>query len=143
MRVDSKSAVLIVIDVQQAFDNPRWGERNNPQAEANIATLVAEWRRTKRPIIHVHHVNPKPESLFNGKGIEVKPEGMPLGGEPVLQKNVNSAFIGTDLQAASGNGRADVGSGWIDDGSLRFDHGANGRQLWIRHLCRFRRDGYF
>ena len=27
------------------------------------------------------------------------PEALPLPGEPVIQKNVNSAFIGTDLEA--------------------------------------------
>jgi nicotinamidase-related amidase len=90
-------AVLIVIDVQQAFDHPRWGKRNNPQAESNVAKLLAEWRKSGRPIIHVHHVNPKPESLFNGPGVEVKPEAKPLHDEPVITKNVNSAFIGTDL----------------------------------------------
>jgi len=91
-------AVLIVIDVQQAFNHPRWGSRNNPEAESNVAKLLAEWRKTARPIIHVQHVNPKPESLFNGPGVEVKPEAKPFHSEPVITKNVNSAFIGTDLQ---------------------------------------------
>ncbi len=95
---DFDSAVLLVIDMQAAFDHPRWGERNNHQAESNIAKLLAKWRRKKRPVIHIHHVNPKPESLFNGKGISVKPEAAPVEGEPVLTKNVNSAFIGTDLE---------------------------------------------
>lgn len=98
MRFNLNSAVLLVIDVQRAFDHPRWGQRNNADAEHNIAQLVEKWRQTKRPIIHIHHVNPKPESLFNGEGIEVKPEAKPLPGEPILTKNVNSAFIGTDLQ---------------------------------------------
>lgn len=31
-------------------------------------------------------------------GAEVKPEAAPLEGEPVIIKNVNSAFIGTDLE---------------------------------------------
>ena len=61
--------------------------------------MLAEWRRKKRPVIHVHHLNPKPESLFNGNGFEVKAEGAPLSEELVLTKSVNSAFIGTDLQA--------------------------------------------
>ncbi len=33
-------AALIIIDVQEAFDEPRWGHRNNPDAEANIARLI-------------------------------------------------------------------------------------------------------
>lgn len=31
-------------------------------------------------------------------GFQVKPEAQPLAGEPVLYKNVNSSFIGTDLE---------------------------------------------
>ena len=39
----------------------------------------------------------------------VKPEAMPLAGEPVIYKDVNSAFIGTDLeQRLRTNGIADV-----------------------------------
>ena len=48
-------AVLIVIDVQEAIDDPRWGPRNNPQAEANIAALIAAWRAEDLPIVHVRH----------------------------------------------------------------------------------------
>jgi nicotinamidase-related amidase len=48
-------AVLIVIDVQEATDDPRWGPRNNPQAEANIAALLAAWRAEDLPIVHVRH----------------------------------------------------------------------------------------
>jgi nicotinamidase-related amidase len=93
-------SVLIVVDVQKAFDDPSWGQRNNPNAEAVIAELLARWRSERRPIIHIHHRSLRMESLFHfeGKGVEVKPEGLPLAGEPILYKNVNSAFIGTDLE---------------------------------------------
>jgi nicotinamidase-related amidase len=93
-------SVLIVVDVQKAFDDPSWGQRNNPNAEATIAELLARWRAKRRPIIHVHHRSLRTESLFHfeGKGVEVKPEGLPLAGEPILYKNVNSSFIGTDLE---------------------------------------------
>lgn len=95
-----QDAVLIVIDVQQAFDDPSWGKRNNLTAEANIAALLAEWRKTRRPIIHVHHRSPRMESLFHPDrpGFKVKPEAEPLPDEPVIYKDVNSAFIGTDLE---------------------------------------------
>jgi len=29
--------VLILIDQQKAMDHPKWGPRNNPDAESNIA----------------------------------------------------------------------------------------------------------
>lgn len=94
------NAVLIVIDVQQAFNEPRWGQRNNPEAEATIATLLGAWRRSERPIIHVHHHSSHAEGLFHPDrpGAQVKPEALPLPGEPVLFKNVNSSFIGTTLE---------------------------------------------
>jgi nicotinamidase-related amidase len=95
-----QNAALIVIDVQQAFNDPSWGERNNPQAERNVAALVANWRKTGRPLFHIQHRSQRPASLFHpdAPGFQVKPEAQPLPGEPVLYKNVNSSFIGTDLE---------------------------------------------
>jgi nicotinamidase-related amidase len=94
------NAALIVIDVQQVFNEPGWGERNNPAAESNIAALLAGWRETGRPLFHIHHISKRPTSLFqpDSPGIRAKPEAQPLPGEPVIHKNVNSAFIGTDLE---------------------------------------------
>ena len=94
------NTVLIVIDVQRAFDDPRWGQRNNPQAEVNIAALLAHWRGSGRPLVHVHHHSCSPEGLFHadGVGAQAKPEAMPLPGETVIYKSVNSAFIGTALE---------------------------------------------
>ena len=96
-----QSAALIVIDVQQAFLDPRWGERNNPGAEAKAAELLAAWRETRRPLFHVQHLSVMPGSpLRPGQpGCEHKPEVKPLPGETVITKSVNSAFIGTDLEA--------------------------------------------
>lgn len=94
------NAALIVIDVQQAFNDPSWGQRNNPEAESNIAALLEGWRSTGRPLFHVQHRSQRTGSLFNpaGPGFAVKPEAQPLAGEPVIYKNVNSSFIGTDLE---------------------------------------------
>ena len=46
---DSNTA-LIVIDVQKGLDDPIWGERNNPDAEANISRIISFWRNNKRYI---------------------------------------------------------------------------------------------
>ncbi len=88
---------LIVIDVQRAFDDPSWGERNNPDAERNVARAIEAWRDDGAPIIHVRHES---EGLFapGSETAQVKPEAAPRDGEPVLTKDVNSAFIGTDLE---------------------------------------------
>jgi nicotinamidase-related amidase len=95
-----QNTALIIIDVQKGFDHPSWGPRNNPGAEAAIARLLGAWREAKRPIFHVQHLSRNPSSpLAPGqKGVEIKEEVKPLHGETVITKQVNSAFIGTDLE---------------------------------------------
>ena len=92
---------MLVIDVQQGFDDPRWGRRNNPQAEENIARLISHWRSAGRPVIHVQHSSTDLDSPLRpeGPGFAFKDLAKPKQGEPVFQKNVNSAFIGTNLES--------------------------------------------
>ncbi len=96
-----QTAALIVIDVQTGFDDPVWGSRNNLQAEENIAKLLEAWRQTQRPVIHVQHLSQEPNSPLRPSqpGYEIKAIAKPLPTEPLFQKRVNSAFIGTDLEA--------------------------------------------
>lgn len=91
---------LLIIDVQQGLDDPKLGQRNNPDAERNMARLLAAWREAERPIYHVQHMSTNPESpLWPEKaGNAIKPEVAPQGDEPLYQKSVNSAFIGTELE---------------------------------------------
>jgi nicotinamidase-related amidase len=96
-----RTAALIVIDVQDGLDHPKWGRRNNPDAEANIARLLAGWRESDRPIFHIQHLSTEEGSPLQpgSPGVEIKERVKPLWHEPVITKRVNSAFIGTDLEA--------------------------------------------
>jgi nicotinamidase-related amidase len=92
--------VLILIDLQRAVDHPSWGRRNNPDAEATIAAMLATWRKRRLPVIHVRHDSTDPESTYRpGQGgHEFKPEAHPLPEEPVVAKHTNNAFVGTHLE---------------------------------------------
>src|SRR5262245_22028631 len=104
-----KNAALIVIDIQNGFDEPYWGNRNNPQAEQKLARPLEEWRRSKRPVLYARHDSKNPKSpLYPGqKGNAIKEIVKPISGEPVIPKSVNSAFIGTDLEERLRENRID------------------------------------
>lgn len=95
-----RKTALLVIDVQKGFDDPSWGKRNNPNAEANIALLLSEWRKHELPIIHIQHCSVEPNSPLRPElsGNEFKEEAQPLPEEKQFSKSVNSAFIGTELE---------------------------------------------
>lgn len=94
-------AGLLLIDFQTGFDSPDWGTRNNPRAEAEAARLLVHWRAASAPVIHVRHLSTTPASPLApaSGGTAFKPEVAPAPGETVLEKSVNSAFIGTGLEA--------------------------------------------
>ena len=93
---------LILIDIQQGFDEVDYwgGHRNNPKAEENAARLLRFWRQHRLPLFHIKHNSTNPRSpLVKGQaGNEFQDLVKPMEDEPVIEKNVNSAFIGTDLQ---------------------------------------------
>ena len=94
-----RNTLLMLIDLQKAVDLPQWGEPNNPGADDRIATLLAAWRQRHMPILHVKHMSPDPNSFHHpGRpGNDFKDVALPLAYEKVLEKTVNSAFIGTGL----------------------------------------------
>lgn len=96
-----KQTALIIIDVQQGFDDAFWGTRNNPDAEKNIKSLLDKWRADNQPVIHIQHCSVEEQSPLHPSkpGVAFKPEVLPQEGEIVFQKNVNSSFIGTNLEA--------------------------------------------
>ena len=99
MTLDLDRAVLLPIDMQQAFDAPSWPRRWNDQVDANGRALLQAWRAAGRQIIHVRHDSVQPgSSLAPGTpGNAFRAGFEPLDSEPLVTKSVNSAFIGTDL----------------------------------------------
>lgn len=98
----SDRPALILIDIQKAFDNiDYWGgQRNNLNAEINASALLNIWRKNNLPVFHIKHCSSSPTSLLNenNKGNEFKDIVKPIDGETIIKKNVNSAFIGTNLK---------------------------------------------
>jgi len=98
----NEQTALILIDIQKGFDDIEYwgGQRNNPEAEENASKLLNLWRKCGLPLFHVQHCSSDPNSrLAPGKpGNDFKEMVLPVNGEPIIRKNVNSAFIGTDLK---------------------------------------------
>lgn len=111
-----QNAALVLVDVQNGFNDavnaPR--ERNNPAAEQNMGRLLDAWQATGRPVVYVRHT-----SLVEGSPLSAgqvgnafqdfveERRGRGAGAELVVDKTVNSAFIGTpDLR------------GWLDESSI-------------------------
>ena len=105
----SDRPALILIDIQKGFENLEyWGEeRNNPDAENNAGELLEIWRKNQLPIFHIKHCSSTPGSLLNesNEGNEFKEIVKPISGETIIKKNVNSAFIGTNLKEQLDNNK--------------------------------------
>lgn len=96
----NQNTALLVIDVQLGFDDPKWGARNNPEAESNIAKILSWWRAHQMPIIHIQHASTISTSPLRKQtsGLAFKTVAQPMEGEVIFEKSVNSAFIGTGLE---------------------------------------------
>ena len=75
-------------------------EINNMDAEKNASIILNHWRDKNLPVFHVIHHSVDSNSIFREgcSGFEIKDEVKPTNGEVVIEKNVHSAFIGTDLK---------------------------------------------
>ncbi len=96
-----RDSALLVIDLQQEFTRRTLAgvPRSNPQAEGQVAALLAAFRARALPIVHIHHDDPRPSSGFRldkptGAAIA---ETAPRDGEVVFVKQGSSAFSGTGL----------------------------------------------
>ena len=85
---------LLIIDMQKAFDNPIWGERNNLQAEQQALRVLAYFRKHALPVLHVQHISDNPQSQFHNKQNQVFKSGFePITSEPVFQKRLIAPLL--------------------------------------------------
>lgn len=100
-----KNTALLLIDVQVGVDVlSHWGgptgRRNNLQAESNMLKLLTAWRQASLRVAFTRHdsreaASPLKFSLPTGAQ---KPGFEPEIDEIVIEKDVNSGFIGTSLE---------------------------------------------
>ena len=97
-------AALLVIDVQKAIDDPRFGARATiPARNASIADAARRLAR-RRPADHPHPPRfrpsaPRPIAPTPGPRLQAG-GGAAAEGETVIGKSANSAFVGTALEEA-------------------------------------------
>ena len=97
-----KNPALLLVDIQKAFLEKDYPGliRNNENAEFICGKILKKWRSLDLPIIHIRHSSTNPESKLHKSrpGFEFNDYVTPLETEMVLTKEVNSAFIGTNLE---------------------------------------------
>lgn len=101
--INLSSTALLLVDLQQGFLEMEAAglRRNNPDAVARIGDLLEHFRAHSGMSIHIRHASQEANSRFRAERSGHAPitATREQGDEPVLIKRVNSAFIGTNLQA--------------------------------------------
>ena len=112
IKIINQNPVLLVIDVQKGFltENYWGGNRNNKDAERICGNLIQKWREHQLKVIHVRHSSLNPQSPLHrsNPGFDFNEMVQPLDDELVIVKNVNSAFIGTNLKEELAKAQAET-----------------------------------
>ena len=87
---------LLIVDVQQAFDHPAWGARNNPDAERRVAELLSAWREAGAPVLHVRHESTSPNGIFRRSCSTTARMAGNLGFETWFVSDATATFERTD-----------------------------------------------
>jgi nicotinamidase-related amidase len=70
-------------------------------AAANAGRVLARFRATGEPVVHLQHVWDAPDASFmrpGTDGVEIHETVAPAAGEPVLRKSEPNGFLGTGLE---------------------------------------------
>lgn len=90
---------LIILDVQDAINQPVWDGKNNSSYIDAIERLLMAWRDRDGHVVHVKHDEANPNSSYHTHGPwnGIQDRVAPRDHETVVSKTQNCAFIGTDL----------------------------------------------
>ena len=95
------SRALLVVDIQNDYFAGGAYPLVEPEAAATAAArLLAAFRSSGEPVVHMQHVWAAPEASFmrpGTHGVEIHELVAPVDGEPVLQKAEPNSFLGTGL----------------------------------------------
>lgn len=98
---------LTHFELLHMLNESQWGpSRSNPNFESNLKTLLASYRSliahspSNHKIIHIRHASTAPTSILHPSqpGHAFQSLAAPLENEISIVKNVNSSFIGTNLE---------------------------------------------
>jgi nicotinamidase-related amidase len=112
--MENPRTALLLIDIQDGFLNTshRGPSRSNPSFEQNTSALLTTYRSliastksgldgdSPHRVIHIAHASLLPNSPLHPSalGFAFQSFATPKNSELVIKMNVNSAFIGTDLE---------------------------------------------
>jgi nicotinamidase-related amidase len=95
------SEALVLIDLQNDyFPGGAFVLDGSDAALANAVLLLADFRRARRPVIHVQHVANRPDAGFflpGTAGVRIHPAVAPGAGESVIEKHFPNSFRATAL----------------------------------------------
>lgn len=92
---------LLMVDIQNDYFPGGNMELDSMESAAETAAGVLHgFRGREQPVYHVQHLSVRPGATFfvpGTEGVEIHSRVVPLGAEPVIQKNFPNSFRGTDL----------------------------------------------
>ena len=92
---------LVIVDIQNDyFPGGAYPLVGATEAGAAAASVLAAFRRSGDPVVHVQHIWDEPDAPFmrpGTPGVEINPVVAPVPGEAVVTKSAPNAFVGTEL----------------------------------------------
>jgi nicotinamidase-related amidase len=94
---------LVIVDIQNDYFPGGLHPLVGPEAAAaNAGRLLAAFRQSGEPVLHIQHVWDAEDAEFmrpGTKGVEIHESVTPAAGEPVIQKAHPNSFLATPLEA--------------------------------------------